>query len=60
METIDAIGISDRQAVRLLTAAAQALGHRLDDLVISRNTIWRIRKENRKNIGEALKQNFEV
>lgn len=60
VETIDAIGISDRQAMRLLSAAAQALGHKLEDLVISASTIRRVRAENRKKSHEAMKLNFEV
>lgn len=60
VDTIDAINISDRQAMRLLSAAAQALGHNLKDLVISTATIRRVRRENRKKTHEAVKLNFKV
>lgn len=58
--TIDAIGLSDYKAARLLTAVAQALGFALDDVTVSRNTIQRRRAENRKLIAEAVKKEFKV
>lgn len=45
---LDAMGLTDRQSVRVICAVAQALGHSLDDLVVSRRTIERARKRNRK------------
>lgn len=45
--TIDAIGLSDYKAARLLTAEAQALGFALTDITVSRTTIQRRRAENR-------------
>lgn len=60
VETIDAIGISDDQAARLLSAVAQSLGFKLDDLVVSRATIRRRREENQEKVVDTLKENFKV
>lgn len=60
VSTIDAIGLSDPKAARLLTAVAQALGYDLDDVTVSRSTIRRRRGENRKLIAKAIKKGFKV
>lgn len=60
VSTIDAIGLSDYKAARLLTSVAQALGYDLDDVTVSRTTIQRRRAENRKLIAEAVKKGFKV
>lgn len=57
---LDAIGLTDRQAVHVISEVAQALGHNLDELVISRTTIQRARKRNRKIVAEKLKNSFSV
>lgn len=60
VSTIDAIGLSDYKAARILTAVAQALGHNLNDIVVSRNTIQRRRAENRETITDSLKKDYKV
>lgn len=60
VSTIDAIGLSDYKAARVLTAVAQALGHDLNDLNISRATIQRRRAENRKSFTDALKKGYKA
>lgn len=60
MSTLDAMGISDRQAVRIISAVVQALGFKLIDLVISRSTIQRLRIVNRESTAQIVKENFEV
>lgn len=58
--TLDGIGLTDRQAVRIISAVAQALGFDLDELVISRQTIRRIRIKNRETIAKRVKEQFKV
>lgn len=60
VSTLDATGVSDRQAVRIISAVVQALEYKLNDLVISRSTIRRIRIANREKIAQNMKKSFEV
>lgn len=60
VSTIDAIGISDYKALRLIAAVAQALGYNLNDLNLSLSTIRRLRAANRTLIAETLKKEFKV
>lgn len=57
---LDALGLSDYQAVRVICDVAQALGHSLDDLYISRSTIRRLRKKYRKKAALKIKNTFSV
>lgn len=57
---LDAVGLSDYQSVRVIAEVAQALGHSLGDLVLSRRTIQRARAENRRKIAEQIKDTFSV
>lgn len=57
---LDALKLSDYQAVHIISAVALSLGHNLSDLVISRSTIQRAREENRKDTAAAVKFNFQV
>lgn len=57
---LDALGLSDYQAVRVISAVAQALGFSIDDLVLSRSTIRRVRKENREKVAKQIKETFTV
>lgn len=60
VSTLDAVAISDRQAVRIISAVVQALGFKLKDLVISRSTIQRIRTKNREKQAKIIKETFKV
>lgn len=60
VSTIDAVGVSDYAAARILMAVSQALGYELNDLNVSRSTIRRRRIENRKVIAASVKSNFKV
>lgn len=60
VSTIDATGISDYQAARLLTAVAQGLGNNLEDLNVSRTTIQRRRAENRILTAETIVKGYKV
>ena len=44
---LDNAKVSDGMAVHILVAAAEALGHRVEELVINRSSIHRMRQENR-------------
>lgn len=57
---LDAMGLTDRQSVRVISEVAQALGHSLNDLVISRTTIQRARKKNREENATKIKDDFSV
>lgn len=57
---LDRCKVSDRSAVHIITAVAEALGHCLDELIINRSTIQRLREANRVNTTNELKENFKV
>lgn len=58
--TLDGIAMTDRQAMRLISAVVQAMGFRLRDLVLSRTTIRRKRIEYRKKTASIIKNQFKV
>lgn len=60
VSTIDATGLSDYQAARILTAVAQGLGHSLEDLNVSRTTNQRRRAENRILTAETTMKEYKV
>lgn len=60
VNTLDGTGVSDRQAVRIISAVVQALDFKLDELVISRSTIRRIRIKNRENTAKIMMEKIEV
>lgn len=55
---LDRCGVSDRQAVYILSAVAHALGHDLDQLKLSRSSISRDRKASRQEIKNTLFEAF--
>lgn len=55
----DACRISDRYGVHILTAVAEALGHDVSSLSISRTTLQRSRQRMRKERAEKLKVSFK-
>lgn len=57
---LDACGISDPKAMHIISAVAIALGFDLNDLIISRSTLGRHRKKERKDIAAKIKENFKV
>lgn len=58
--TIDGIGLTDRQAIRMVSSVVQALGFDLMEMVVSYSTIRRERAKYRALIAERLKGVFEV
>lgn len=57
---LDACNVSDYGAMHIISAVAQALGFKISDLVLSRQTIRRARNKYRKEIATEVKQNFKV
>lgn len=55
---LDNAKVSDGMAVHILVAAAEALGHRVEDLVINRSSIHRLRHENRLRGSKEIATNF--
>lgn len=55
MAALDKCKISDRDSVHILIAVAEALGHRVDDLVINRSSIHRCRERLRSERASELK-----
>ena len=53
---LDRTKITDRGAVYVLSAAAHSLGHDVSELNINHNSIWRHRREHRRNAPVALKE----
>lgn len=58
--TLDGIGLTDRQAMRIISAVMQSVGFRLEELVLSRTTIRRKRIEYREKAATAIKNQFKV
>lgn len=57
---LDAAKVTDYKAIHIITAIAEALGHNINDLNISRSTISRYRKKNRESTSNRVKENFTV
>lgn len=55
----DKCKVSDRDAVHIFTAIAEALGHDVLSLSISRTTVQRCRQKLRKERAEKVKQRFK-
>lgn len=60
VSALDKCMISDRNAMHLLGATAEALGHDVSKLVLNRTSIRKIRTANRKTIADFVKENFHV
>ena len=57
---MDRTKISDRNAVHLLAATAQSLGHNVEDLAINRTTIKDSRRKIRLQEASILKSNMKI
>lgn len=60
MAVLDRCHISQRNAVFILEAAAESLGHNIDELAINRNTIQRYREKFRKTKATNIKELFKT
>lgn len=58
--TLDKCKVSDRDAVRLIAATAEALQYDLDSLIINRTSIQRCRKRMRAERAEKLRSDFNI
>lgn len=57
---LDAAKVSKDHAIRIISAVALALGHSLDDLVVSANTIQRVRMQMRQSASCSIKTQFKA
>lgn len=55
---LDNAKVSDGMAVHILIAAAEALGHRVEDLIVNRSSIHRFRQENRSKESTEISTAF--
>lgn len=60
LDCLDKMQITDRNAMHLITAVADALGHKIENIVLSRGTIQRSRKRHRESASTSIRDNFEV
>lgn len=58
VSALDNAKISDGMAIHILTAAAEALGHNVNDLIINRSTIRRVRQQIRREESEKIQNDF--
>lgn len=58
VSALDNAKVSDGMAIHILTAAAEALGHNIADLIINRSTIHRVRQQNRRKESEKIQTDF--
>lgn len=54
LAALDNAKVSDGMAVHILIAAAEGLGHDVEDLAINRTTIHRLRQENRLKTSSKI------
>lgn len=59
-EVFDRCKISDRNGVYILMAAAEALGHDAENLVINRSSFQRLRKQFRETRYKDIQENFHL
>lgn len=57
---LDKCKMTDRNAIHLLIAVAEALGHNVNDLIINRTTLRRLRQENRETVALNVKENYKL
>lgn len=58
VSALDNAKVSDGMAIHIITAAADALGHNVEDLIINRSTIHRIRQKNRREESKTIQDDF--
>lgn len=60
MAVLEKCKVSSRNSIHILSAAAIALGHPLDSLILSRSSLDKYRKMNRRDIVKELQSNYHV
>lgn len=58
LSTLDRTKVSDRNAMRIISATASAMGKDIDEVCISRSTLQRERKKFRIEIANSIKKSF--
>ncbi len=59
LSALDKCKISDRSAMHLLSAIAEALGYSMNELILNRTTLRRYRQQNREEIAAKVKAEFQ-
>lgn len=57
---LDRCKISDRNAIHLIIAIVDALGHNANDFIINRSTLRNTRRRNREAVAMNLKTNYKL
>lgn len=57
---LDKCKITDRNAVHLLIAVAEALGHSANDFVINRTSLRDLRRKHRELTAASIKENYKI
>lgn len=60
VSVLDKCKVSDRDAIHLLIAVAEALGHNVQQLIINRTSLQKARKSHRESIATKLKDNYKL
>lgn len=60
VSALDKCKISDRNAVHILIAVAEGLGHNVNDLIINRTSLRRMRSKYREAVAGKLKENYRL
>jgi len=60
VSALDKCRVSDRDAMHLLIAIAEALGHDVNGLIINRTSLQRARQSHRKLIAARVKDNYKL
>lgn len=58
LSALDNAKVSNGMAVHVLISVAEDLGHCVNDLIINRSTIQRMRRENRKKQADSIQAEF--
>lgn len=58
LSALDNAKISSGSAIHILIATAESLGHRVDELVVNRSTLHRMRKKHRERETEKIHADF--
>lgn len=60
VSVLDKCKISDRDAVHVLIAVAEGLGHNVNDLIINRTSLRRMRSKYREAVVGKLRENYRL
>lgn len=60
LSTLDKWKITDGAAVHILSATADALGYDIEDLILNRSSIRRMRQKHRATTAQNIAANFDV